>query len=307
MKGLANFLTKGRPQAIIGLSFLTMMSALLPPLAHLLSGTPLSFIALRQGANNAIQVIAGSLCVLALLFLLAGIDPKTIALFALGLWIPLLITANVLRITQSQGWMLVVSGLIAILFILYTHQQTASVTADNRQIFEVFWQKSILPNISPNTSTVEVAAMKQMLDRLIPFMNGIRASLLAFSIISTVMLARWWQSKIYNPGGFRKEFLALQLPKWLLVIMAICAGIVFMNASTDDSIARDSLVVLMTLYVFQGVACVHAFVARKPEQRGWLIGMYIALVFVSLYAAVILACIGVADSVIGRKLPGNTT
>ncbi len=306
MKGLASFLTKGRLQAIVALSFFTVLSAFVPPLATLLSGTPLAFIALRQGPSIAIQTALCAFIVLCGLFLLAGIQVNSIAFYILAIWLPILIVANVLRETQSQGWMLTIAGLLAILFIVYMHQQTVSVATDYREVFEAFWQKNILPNLSPQTPVEEINAMKQVMDNFVPFMSGMRACLIVLGIVSTVLFARWWQSKVYNPGGFRKEFMSLQLPKWLLVPLAVCAGIVFMDGLVDDSIARDCLMVFMSLYIFQGVACVHAFVARKPNQQGWLIGMYFALVFISLYAAIILACIGVADSVMGRNIPQDS-
>lgn len=306
MKGLASFLTKGRLQAIVALTFFTFLSVLVPPLANLLSGAPLAFIALRQGLSIAIQVALGAFVVLSILLVIAGIQANSIALYTVAIWLPILIAAYVLRESQSQGWMLTIAGLLALIFVVYLHQQTNSVAADYREVFEAFWQKNILPNLTKTTPLDEINAMKQVMDNFVPFMSGMRACLIAVGIVSTVMFARWWQSKLYNPGGFKKEFIALQLPKWLLVPLAVSAGIVFMDGLVDDSIARDCLMVFMSLYIFQGMACIHAFVARKPTQQGWLIGMYLALIFVSLYAAIILACIGVADSVMGRKLPHDT-
>lgn len=306
MIGLARFLTKGRIQAILSLGLLTILSAVLPPLANLLSGTSVGLITLRQGPQIVFQVMLGALLLLMLMLAISGEQPKTLLLFAVGIWLPVMLASAVLRITQSQGIMLVTAGTIGILFVLYMHNTVDGLAADYRTVIETFWQENILPNLSPNTSAEEVAVMKQLLDNLMPFMNGVRASFLTVGLVLTVLLARWWQAKAFNPGGFRPEFLSLQLPKLILIPLAICAGIVFMGGVVDDSISRDCLMVLMSLYVFQGIACVHAFVARRPEQRGWLFGMYISLIFISLYAVIILSCIGVADSVMGRKMPKDS-
>ncbi len=305
MHALGRYLTQGRLQAIIGLSFLTLMSMFIPPLAYVFSGASLGFITLRQDPQITLQVVMGSMTVIVILLLMTGINPTALIQFVLGIWLPVMSAAIVLRVTQSQGLMLLGAGFIGFLFILFMHYRIEDIAAEYRQLFEVFWQQHILPGLEINAKSNEIDELKQVFDKTIPYMNGIRACFITTGIAITVLVSRWWQAKVFHPGGFRKEFFALQLPKVLLIPLAVCSGIVFSAAQLDDSIARDCLILCMGLYVFQGIACVHAYCARKELQRGWLIGMYLALIFSSVYAVIILACIGVADSVIGRKLPTN--
>merc|ERR1711916_281673 len=46
---------------------------------------------------------------------------------------------------------------------------------------------------------------------------GIVATVVAIGAIPCLILARWWQVVLYNPGGFRQEFLSLQLTPTLAI------------------------------------------------------------------------------------------
>jgi uncharacterized protein YybS (DUF2232 family) len=49
------------------------------------------------------------------------------------------------------------------------------------------------------------------------------------------------------------------------------------------------------LYLFQGLASVHKTVAAKNMPRGWLVMMYVLLLFVP-QAVLLVACLGLVDS-----------
>lgn len=293
MRVLGKYITQGRLQSILGLSLLTLLSMFITPLAYLISGTPLGLVTLRQGSQAGLQVALGSMALVMLFLVMASIQPQVIIAFVVGIWLPVWLSSSVLRVTQSQGSMLAMAGLIAILFVFLMHFSIEDVTDWWRQMMFAWLEQVATPG--------KADMIRPAFERVMPFMNGFMAAGIAVSISVTVFLARWWQASLFNPKGFKPEFLSLRLPRVLLVIMAICAGIVFMGTSGLNQIAQDCLMIFICLYVFQGLSFVHGFVQRKRLPKGWLIGMYLALTFLFVEASIFLACLGVADSVLGPK------
>jgi hypothetical protein len=68
--------------------------------------------------------------------------------------------------------------------------------------------------------------------------------------------------------------------------------------------ALDVLVLIVFLYVFQGVASVHRLVATGRLARPWLIAMYVLLAMPQ--AVLFMACMGMVDTWMHRAaMPGT--
>ena len=303
MKTLGKFLTKGPVQAVCGLTCLSGLAAIFPPLVYWLAGTPMALIGLRQGWQRTLSLLFATVVMVVVLLMISGVKPYYIVQFLLGVWVSVSVAAAVLRGTESQGMMVASAAVLALLFVLFMHYSQPDLTQYYRDLFDEVWFKHIEPGLSQQRSAEEVSSLKAVADKMVPLLNGVRASFIVFGIVSAVLLARAWQSQLFNPGGFWKEFLQLRLPRWLLVMMMIAAVAVITQPGANDSIARDSLMVLVMAYAFQGLVTVHAIVDKKPTMKPWLVAMYFSLLFVTLYALILLCCIGVVDSVLRRGNP----
>jgi hypothetical protein len=91
-----------------------------------------------------------------------------------------------------------------------------------------------------------------------------------------LLLARYWQAALYNPGGFGREFRALRYPAGLATGLAL--GTVAL-ASLGTEFRTWAMICAVPLN-FAGVALVHARAAVRGQGRGWLTAFYAAwLVF----------------------------
>ena len=292
----------GRLQAIFSISLLSLVAMFITPMAYVLSGTPVGLISLRRGPVIAMQVMLGCLLVVLVFLVLAGLTPAIAVAFALGIWLPVWFCAMVLRSTQSQGIMILSTGMIGLVYVLVTYAMFGDVQA--------MWRNVLFALIENAMTTARADQVKPVIEQLVPYMNAAMAGGLVTSIALTVMLARWWQSWVFNPGGFRQEFLGLRLPRGLLA--PVVAGAVLMMAADTaiEPIVRDVLILALFLYVFHGVSVVHGVVAARRASRWWLFVMYFALVFFSLQAVLLMACIGISDSLfrltpVGIKPPDD--
>ena len=91
------------------------------------------------------------------------------------------------------------------------------------------------------------AQLQLVINNVIRILPGFLASSFMIGTFLSLYLARWWQATIYNPGGFGKEFRALNLGKTTaLVAMAIA-----LVATLVEGQALADTFYAMMLVVFQ--------------------------------------------------------
>jgi hypothetical protein len=280
MRALADFIMRGRVQATL----VVVVSAVLP-LLFWLSAAAGSLVLLRRGFKDASTVIAFGL--LPAVAIWAFGDPSTllVLLGTLGL-------AALLRAGHSWSRVLlssVVLGLVYSLILDAVLRETFEVLA--KALSEALPQiegKPVIPGelIGP----VLVASTAVMLQ--------------LFSVLA-LMLARYWQAALYNPGGFGREFRALKLPR--AVMLALVAAMVlgpFIGPQFIVLAFASSLVLVLA-----GIALMHGLVAQGRLAGFWLVGMYVTLPLILQLIYPLLVVLAIVDSLIdfrGRKSPeGN--
>lgn len=119
------------------------------------------------------------------------------------------------------------------------------------------------------------------------FVLGLIAYVLALSGLGSLLLARWAQAKLYNPGGFRQELHQLRLaPAQAIVCMAAAAYCLMQPVGYQAWASVFSLPLLLA-----GIALIHAIVHARRMGIGWLVALYLGLFLVEplSLAVVILA------------------
>jgi hypothetical protein len=115
-----------------------------------------------------------------------------------------------------------------------------------------------------------------------------------FSVISLI-LGRWWQALLYNPGGFQQEFHQLRLSPQLAVLFTV----LFMAIGAQGgSFGIWGLILVMPI-LLAGIALVHWLVSAKQWSKQLLVIFYIVLllsIVSSLLIVQILVIAAIADS-----------
>lgn len=297
LRRLGEYILAGRFQAVLLTSLLSMLGLIVPLFSYLASGAVPALVTLRKSINTGLQVIAGSVLVTLVFVLVAGASPYIVLALAVGIWLPIWACAGVLKLTESQGNLLVTAAVFGLVYILLTHMLLGDVTEWWRSWLQLWVEQMADPSRRENLDELVGAAA--------PLMNAMTAGGLFVSLVSTILVARWWQAHLFNKGGFRQEFHALQLPRTLVFVVA--ADMVYMLASgaQKGSVAMDIMLLLMFVYLFQGIAGMHRLVASKNLSRGWLTGMYLFM-FLLPQTILVIACVGMVDSWLVRKTPGST-
>lgn len=293
---LPAYLLKGRIQAISVTSALVLFS-LLFPLLSIVSSAAIALVTLRQGGLQGGIVLLGS-SVLAMLMrvLLLG-DFEPVLHYTLILLVPIWIVSIVLREWQSLNLALQSSVLLGVLsiivfYILLIHPaEFWSSKVNVPQVVE-------LVNQMPDAQ-ISAEVVKKFAGIIVHFMTGLTVFTCEYAIILGLFLGRWWQDKLFNPGGFRQEFLGLKgAPKFAIFTLIVfgCTLLPF------DWLAELSVNILMVLFVFYtilGVAILHCLLAARKSTTFLVPFFYACLMIFSLfipYIMLLIAVCGLSDT-----------
>jgi hypothetical protein len=123
--------------------------------------------------------------------------------------------------------------------------------------------------------------------------------------VGMAMLARAWQARLYNPGGFRKEFHSLRLSPVIAVLCAVTMVI-------GPVLGLNSLLLAWaagTPLFIAGLALVHGVVGRKQWSGQWLVIFYIAMMVLGPSLMMLLLVMAFVDSwldIRGRMTSGGS-
>ncbi len=261
MRALAEFALRSRLHAI-GTSMVTVLL----PLLGWLSTVIVALVVLRYGIPAGSLVLLWTLLPVGVAFHLFA-DPLPITML-LGSFL----MAAMLRHTGS--WQVVL--LTALLYAGVSILAIKGFLVDF--IIDFLTRMELQPNLEEILQLTPLFAFWQ-----------------AIALIIILLLARWSQSALYNPGGFRKEFHQLRLSPGVGAVLgvAILACLAF-------SEPWGWWLPLFTLpLVVAALGLVHWYCDRKNLSQGWVAVLYLSLILLSEYRNLLLvslAALAMADA-----------
>jgi len=283
MKWLATYIMRGRLEAILLASTLAMLSLLLAPLSIFSSGA-VALVTLRKGAYEGFIVLAISSLAAGVLATLIQVPYTFILLYVLVLWLPVWLIAIVLREGRHISLAVEIAVLIGIVGVVAYYLFNTDPAA--------MW-KQVMPKMVPPNAPVE--NVKQMIDLMAPYMTGIAAAGAVFGMLLGLFLGRWWQSVLYNPGGFKQEFLGLRVQSRLGVICIAIIGIAVVSSGAVSQIAWNTTILMFVLYIFIGTAVLHTVFSRMKIGQFAVPMFYITLLFIP-HSLIPVALVGFSDT-----------
>ncbi len=289
MNALGTYLLSGRLQAAIVVTSLAVLSLWAPLFAYL-SGVPLGLATLRKGYRYGMEVLLAAGVMLAVIMLFVGIDIRVAATFGVGIWLPVYLCCRVLRRTESQGWMVLIAGVLAMLYVVAVH-----ILIDDVPAWWLQQLQQIAAQLDNTLVTGDREQFQHILEKLSPMINAVIACSIVINLVCTTLIARWWQAMLFNPGGFRAEFYALLLPLMVVFLPLIGIILITVGGAETGSMGTDILILIAVLYGFQGLSGVHRIVANRKLSSAFLVLNYVLLVIIP-QMFLFLALLGLADS-----------
>lgn len=271
MRGLAEYVMLGRRQAII----IVLLCGFFP-LLYFFSAAVVALVTLRKGRNEGLIILLWSLLPAGLLWAMGDISPLFLMTGTFAL-------AMVLRTNSS--WQLVMVLAVAIglatqlSLIFQADYQAQIVSAVNEGAFEAQLNQG---------GQVQYTA-QQIVDLLLSFYGAYHA----FVIIICLMIGRWWQALLYNPGGFKQEFHHLRFDPRVMVVVL---GLILLGL-LDIPPLEDWLPLFCVVPMFAGLAIAHYMVEKKKLGTPWLVLCYLTL----LMMAPVIILLGMTDSLMNLR------
>ncbi|MGR8999949.1 MAG: hypothetical protein ACU88J_13010 [Gammaproteobacteria bacterium] len=274
-------------------SSLALLSLIMPPVSIVSSAT-VALVTLRLGAFEGLTILVSSSVAAGLLGFLALGNYQFALLYVMVLWVPVWLISIVLREGRYLSLAVEIAVLLGVLgvagFYLYAPDPSA------------MW-KNILSQMIP--ADAPVADIQRTIDMLAHYMTGVVAAGSVFSLLFGLFLGRWWQATLYNPGGFRQEFLSLNSqPRLALGSIAVVA-IALASSGISSEIAWNVTILLFVLFAVIGTAVLHTLFAGMKMGRYMVPMLYITL-FLIPHAMLLVALIGLSDAWLNlRKIKSN--
>ncbi|KIH85556.1 hypothetical protein [Pseudomonas batumici] len=280
MRALAGFIMRGRMQAM-----LVVAGSAALPLLFWLSAAAGCLVLLRRGSDALGVIGLGVLSVL--LFWHFNIQKDPTALLVL---LGSCSLALVLRAGYSWNRVLLVSMAVGLVCAVSLGTIFSPFIEGLAQTFEQVVPLA-LGEVYHKLSVDQRAFLASLAVPLLITSTAI--SLQVFSVMCLI-LGRYWQALLYNPGGFGREFRAVRIPKQVaLVLLAVMFVAPFLGV--------QALILLPLCSVplfFAGLALIHGLVAQKRLASFWLVGMYVTLVPFMHLLGPLLMVLAIVDSLI---------
>jgi hypothetical protein len=299
MRSLAGFIMQGWGQAVAVTAAFPLLLLLLPvvlpgawvqvigllfPLLWA-SGAAVALVGLRQGLQPGALVLVGAAAALTVVLfpILGNALPGVI--IAVLLWLPVLVVAQILRTTVSLPLAVLGAGALGMLAVVLAYLALGDPAA--------WWQTQFSEAGLDRLIAGGGDLPEETLDFLTGILTGIMAVGLVLNWIASVLVGRWWQSLLYNPGGFRDEFLSLRLGRraaWGVLALLV------LSIATRSMLLANLLLPLTVVFALQGVAAIHGAMSRAGAGRGLVVGFYVLVLLFAAQAMEILAVLGVVDN-----------
>ncbi|MBL8250782.1 MAG: DUF2232 domain-containing protein [Candidatus Competibacter sp.] len=290
MRSLAAFVMRSRSGAALAAATGAVLFWLFPPFL-IVATAVLTLVTLRRGAaEGAVVGLVSGAAATGLIWLAFG-QPWPMLQVLIPCWLTAWLLALVLRATVSLSRAFQAAALLGLAGVIAAYLFFPDPGVWWRGMVVRLRQEFADPaalGLATDRATWE--QLLRLIEGWAPYLPGhmIGATLLA--ALLGLLLGRWWQAVLYNPGGFRPEFQELRLGR-------VLAGLTLLLFAAMLLVSWPPLVnlalVLATLYTLQGVALVHALVFKLQLSPAWLVLFYLLLV--PLLSQIVMA-LGVADA-----------
>lgn len=289
----------GPSQAALVAAVSAILALKMPPLAWL-SGAVIALVALHLGPKRGMQLMGFSTLAVMLLGWVAIGTPILAFSIVMLLWMPVWLAAVVLYRTVSLALALQLITAMALLFVLALQSFYPELQLALGQQFAEIIEPVI--NQQPNDQARQ--NLTDALATILPLLPGLLAMGMMMGAILSLLLGRWWQSALYNPGGLATEFNQLRLGKLPATASLVLLIAAVLSAEIQVMIL---LLVVSALYLIQGLALIHGVVALKQINRAWLAALYFLIFIMPQLVLLPVVVVGLSDAWIDyrRRLNAN--
>ncbi|MBT4832668.1 MAG: hypothetical protein HON72_04735 [Porticoccaceae bacterium] len=265
--------------------------ALLGTFFPFVSPATIGLVTLRKGSTEGLVILLWA-ALPSIVSYYFGQGSGLLTLVSVVSLLMMVVSANVLRVTSSWQATMLATMLLAIAVTLgFGLLLSAEVDLLIAKVSEIFAE------IAASQGQQQAEGQEPVVPTR-PLVLGLVALMLSISAIVSLLLSRWWQAMLYNPGGFGEEFHNLRLD--IRVAGGSLLAFTLLLYLPGDFRFWAELMALPLL--ISGLSLVHYGVKALSQGRQWLVFMYVGLVVSGPVIGGLLVGLGIADSILNLRL-----
>ncbi|VUD40596.1 hypothetical protein TDB9533_00304 [Thalassocella blandensis] len=269
MRSLAEYIMRGRFQAY--------SIALLGGLVPMFGQGAIGLVSLRRGWQEGIFVVLWACLPVLIQFWLNQIG-ELVTYTTMSIMVVTFLSSLTLRLTMNWPYTLVSLLVFAVLGSLLIYGSIDGLVGTLQESIDNAFQNTELAG-----QPVEQLTGAKL--------TGMLAFAVSFVSLMGLLLARWLQAILYNPGGFRTEFHTLRLSP---PVTAICAIGLAVSYYVGIDYAYWGLLFSLPLFI-AGLGVIHNLVDQYKLGYTPLVVMYISFIIIAI-TVVLVVIIGLTDS-----------
>jgi len=250
----------------------------------IISPAAVALVSLRQGSVEGVRLAPWAL-LQSLALLASGGQDSLLTVASIAVVIVVLVAASVLRSSASWASAVMTATACSVVVSLLLMTLGASQLMSATQLLA-----ELLSELGTEQARLPIAATPL-------FVAGLFGWVVAVGSLIAVLVARWWQASLYNPGGFGSEIRQLRLGVGSASVLAAMVALGWLQGADY----RPWVELLALPLLFSGLALLHYIAAARGLGALWLGLVYGGLVLSDSLNMVIvgLACV---DSLINIRL-----
>lgn len=279
-----------RLYALVAVALLTSL-----PLTAWLAAALIALLTLRKGEEAGLQGLVVAVTINTLQLLKFVLTP--VALFgSLVNFVPCLIAASVLRYTSSWRYALGSLFFLAVVAVGIVHAFFPElIQGQFLQIKALLSQHQDIDHVSELLSLIEDKSVDQTL--LAHFLFSAQLVTIMGTSILSLMVARHFQARCFNPGGFKKEMLEFRSGKMALFLL-MSLGI----ASYYTMWPAVELLPFVLMYFLAAGFSLACYMLTGKRSKGFLILLFLSLLIKPMVIFPIYIIFGSLDSLFNFRV-----
>ncbi len=258
-----------------------------------------AFVTLRKGAFEGTLVLCAVLVPYLLSYVLSppSAEPElfliaTLTIIAINILTWLL--ALILRRYGNWNWVIEVSILAGVMLICIVHLVFPEIQNWWGAQLTSYLNKTaaMLQQLAPEGGAAQEEMQANIVANMKQYITGLVIASIIFNALLQLVIARGWQAVIFNPGGLRKELYAIRLS----YVSAFVFIAVLATAYAGNAFGLDMMPVMVTAFCAAGLSLIHCTLAAKNAGWFWLVLVYLGILFLFPMGVVLVAMIGLLDS-----------
>jgi hypothetical protein len=211
------------------------------------------------------------------------------------MWLPVWLVAVVLRETRNLALAVELAVFVGVLGVAGFYAYTGDPAT--------MWQSAFAPLLEMLPADAPVEGMRDWITMFSHYMTGVFAASSLCAVLFGLFLGRWWQSVLYNPEGFKREFLSLRTGARLAIGSIIVIIVAETAAGLLAEMAWNITILLFVLYLFIGTSVLHTQLAAMKQSK-YLVPMFYITLFFIPHIMLPVALVGLCDAWLNlRKIP----